>query len=150
MLDVTPLCSVVARRGVGGVVRACIAFARMLDVTPSCSHLHACSMLRHCVPLLRGRGWGWWVVRACSALAHMLDVTPSCSAVAPAHMLDVTPLCSVVAGRGVGAVGCKSVHCTYTHAGCYAILFRCSTCAHARCYAIVFRCCGEGGGGGGL
>ena len=40
----------------------------------------------------------------------MLDVTPLCSAVALARMLDVTPLCAVVAGRGVGAVGCKSMH----------------------------------------
>ena len=51
-------------------------------------------------------------------------------------------------GGGLGGMGCKSVHCTCTHAGCYAIVFRCSTCTHARCYAIMFCCCGEGGGGG--
>ena len=112
-------------------------------------HLSTCSMLRHCVPLLRSHtlsmfaasvfhSWGGGGVRACVALAQMLDVTPLGSAVALAHMLNATQNCVSL----LGAVGeCKSVHCTCPHARCYAIVFCCCTRTHARCYAIVFRCC---------
>ena len=74
-------------------------------------HLLTCSMLRHCVPLLRSHMLDatqlcfvlgvWGGARACIALVHMLDVTPLCSVVnTRTHARRYAKLSFVVGGGG--------------------------------------------------